>query len=87
MAAVGDDDGLLGGAVTSRAVLLHLHNNLRSHLAVDILQINHFSKYSVLAVQVWGVDGGDEELGSVGIGTYVFIRRMRYNIKVKNKKT
>jgi hypothetical protein len=63
---VSNDDGLLGGtALASNS--FHLLDNVES--------FNNLAENDVLAVEPRGLDGTDEELGSIGVGTSVGHRK------------
>jgi len=62
LSGVGDDDGL-GRRPALGALLLHRLD--------DLLALSDLAEDGVLSVEPRGLDGGDEELAAVGVGTRV----------------
>ena len=62
LATLGDDD-LCGGLTAGRTLLLDGLDNVES--------LGHGTEHNVLAVEPVGLDGAQEELGTVGVGSSV----------------
>jgi len=62
LTAVSDDDG---------ALCLSALRTDGFHLLNDVQSFDDLSEDNVLSVEPWGLDGADEELRSVGVGTSV----------------